>query len=343
MKNEKNNQMVGRRRFIKAAGIGLAAGMTGFPNILTNSVKPVFAFPQADLPKREVGKTGMKVTVISLGSHVNPENVRNPEGRVTQLQAAVDMGINLFDIYEHTYHQFENTSKVLIPVRKDVHISLAWVAIGENEKREMSPQLVRDVVENALRTFKTDYIDMYRVVNKNSEVHRDMFMKLKEEGKIRAIGYAAHYEDELIEAIKFYNPDFVFMPFNPIMNKEKYVKLMPLLKEKNVALIAMKPFTSGSVFKLKKSSPMLKNVEFKEGYSIAQAILKYIASQKEVTCTVPAMNTIDEIKENLNVLNDLTMDWFEKNMLKEARHEALRIGPSYLPPHYRWLHEEWIA
>ena len=128
MKREKNTASFDRRGFIKTAAAGLSAGAVGIPALLANSVKPVFAAPQKDLPKRELGKTGIKLTVISMGSHVNPDNMRNPEARIAQLKDAQARGINLFDVYEHTYKQFDNTSKALDGVRKDVHISLAWVA-----------------------------------------------------------------------------------------------------------------------------------------------------------------------------------------------------------------------
>ena len=342
MKRDKESASFDRRGFIKTAAAGLSASAIGIPAVLTNSVKPAYAAPQKDLPKRELGKTGMKLTVLSMGSHVNPENMRNPEARIKQLKDAQERGINLFDVYEHTYKQFDNTSKALSGVRKDVHISLAWVA-PEGHEGEITAKIVRQVVENSLRTFNTDYIDMYRVVNAHSEVHRDEMTKLKEEGKIRAIGYAAHYENEFIDAMKFYNLDYVLIPFNPIMNKMKYRALFPMLKEKNIGIVGIKPFASGSLFKLKENSPMLKNVEFKQGVSMAQSILKYIINQEEVVATIPAMNTVEETAENLGVLDNLAMGWMDLDIYEEARRTADKMGPSYLPPHYRWLHTEWRA
>ncbi len=342
MKRIKDDASCDRRGFIKAAAAGLTTGALGIPAVLSGTVQPVFAAQEKDLPKRDLGKTGMKLTVISMGSHVNPDNMQNPEGRIRQLKEAYDMGINLFDVYEHTYHQFDNTSKALEDVRKDVHISLAWVA-PEGHEGEITPRIVRQVVENSLRTFKTDYIDMYRVVNAHSEVHRDEMNKMKEEGKIRAIGYAAHYEHEFIDAMKFYDLDYVLVPFNPIMNRMKYRALIPMLKEKNIGIVGIKPFASGSLFKLKQNSPMLKGVEMKQGVSMAQSILKYIVNQDDVVATIPAMNSVEEIKENLGVLDDLAMGWMDLEMYEEARRTADKMGPSYLPPHYRWLHTEWRA
>ena len=179
MKHGKNSESVNRRSFFKTAGTGLALG-AGMPSILSNSVKPVFGAVPAELPKRVLGKTGMKITTIAMGSHVNPANQRDPEGRVKQLRAAYDLGMNMYDVYEHTYGQFDNTSKAIEPVRKNVYISLAWVP-PEGYKGEITKKLIRDVVEDSLKRFKTDYIDMYRVVNQSSEIHRDEMMKMKEE------------------------------------------------------------------------------------------------------------------------------------------------------------------
>ena len=347
--NHEDNNSMKRRNFIKYSAAGIASCLTGFPAIITNTAKPVYGNVKSDLPKKVLGKTGFELTAIGLGSHVNPDNERDSAGRIKQLQAAVDMGINVFDVYEHTYKQFDNVSKALQPVRKNVYISLSWLlvppfTIDENNITEKN---AREVVEHALRRFKTDYIDLYRFTNryeskKSNETVFETMVKLKEEGKIRALGLAAHYEKDFFEPIKNYNLDYVLVPFNPVMNELKYKKLWPLLKRNNIGIISIKPFASGSLFRLKKSSPQLKRLRYDKGSSFAQNILKYIINLKEITSTIPAMNSVDEMKENLGILDDMSFNRSHHQMLEELRYAAKRLGPSYLPPHYRWLHHEWM-
>jgi len=337
-----------RRNFIRYFAAGITCGLTEFPAIITNTAKPVYGNVKSGLPKKVLGETGFELTVIGLGSHVNPQNQKDPAGRIKQLQAAVDMGINLFDVYEHTYKQFDNVSKALEPVRKNVYISLSWLLVPpfNVDENNITEKNARDVVEHALRRFKTDYIDMYRFTNryesrKSNETVFETLVKLKEEGKIRALGLAAHYEREFFEPIKQYDLDYILVPFNPVMNTLKYKKLWQLLKSRNIGIIGMKPFASGSLFRLKKSSPQLKKLRYDEGSSFAQNIMKYIVSHKEITSTIPAMNSIDEMKENLGILDDMSINRTYHQMLEDLRYVAEKHGPSYLPPHYRWLHHEW--
>lgn len=345
MKGSKEFSSLNRRGFFKAAGVGLAAGVTGVPELLLRkgNLSKVWAAPQGDIPTKVLGKTGMKLTVIGFGSHVNPQNFKDPEGRVKQLRAGFDMGINLFDVYEHNYHQFENTSKALESVRKQVIISLAWVDLDET-KDKITPKIVRKVVENSLKQFKTDYIDMYRFVNTMDEVQYETMLKMKEEGKIRAVGYVAHFEKEFLVALEKYDKiDYVMFPYNPINTKAVYSKLMPIIMKREIGIVGIKPFSAGSVFKMKRDDPKLKNLKLKEGVSVAQAALKYIINTKEMASTIPQMNSVEELKENLGSLKDLSLGWEERWMLEEYKNYAKRVGPSYLPSHYRWLHEQWTV
>lgn len=345
MKGSKEFSSLDRRSFFKAAGAGLAASITGVPELLLRkgNLSKVWAAPQGDIPTRVLGKTGMKLTVIGLGSHVNPANLKDPAGRVKQIRAAFDMGMNLFDVYEHTYHQFQNTSEALEPVRKQSHISLAWVA-PENYKGEITSEIVRQVVENSLKQFKTDYIDLYRVVNNMTPAFYETMLKLKEEGKIRAVGYVAHFQKEFLATLEEHDKiDYLFVPYNAVNNKAVFGKMMQIAMQREMGIVGIKPFAAGSFFKMKRTDPQLKNMDLKEEMSVAQASLKFIINTKEMTSTIPQMNSVEEMKENLGALKDLSLGWEERWMLEEYKNHAKRVGPSYLPPHYQWLHEQWTA
>ena len=87
----------------------------------------------------------------------------------------------------------------------------------------------------------------------------------------------------------------------------------------------------------------LNDVKFKEGTSVAQSILKYIVNHKEIASAIPAMNSVDEMKENLGILEDMSMNWLDIQLLEEAEYTSRQLGAAYLPRHYRWLHDEWTV
>ena len=55
---------------------------------------------------RRLGKSGILVSEVSFGSHLKRHNVEDPEGRRRQIETGIEKGINLFDIYEHSYKQY---------------------------------------------------------------------------------------------------------------------------------------------------------------------------------------------------------------------------------------------
>ena len=128
-----------RRTFLQKAATG--AALTGF-GLLGCSQKGGMLY-------RTLGRTGIEVSLLGFGSHLTKFNRENPEKRNRQIQLSIEKGVNLFDIYEHTYGQFKPMAGSLSGKRKDVIISL--VSVEKDSRKE---------IEGALKNFNTDYIDL---------------------------------------------------------------------------------------------------------------------------------------------------------------------------------------
>lgn len=339
---------INRRQFLRTASAGLVAGLGQRPeNCFGVLQQPADTDSKPDLPpvpRRTLGQTGMNVSSIGLGSHINEENMNNPADRIRQIRTAYDMGINLFDIYEHTYHQFHNTSEALKSVRDKVYYSICWVPPGYNKyKGEITAQFTRQVMEDNLRLLQTDYVDLCRVVRgfKNEDQYITT-LKMKEEGKIRALGLVAHFEKEFLEAFQKYDCfDYIMLPFNPVNNRAKFSKVFAHARKNKMGIIGIKPFAAGSLFKLKAQDLRQHDIEVKEKVSLPQALLKYILNTDGIVTTLPAMNSFAEMQENIGTLNDMSFGRNEKSLLRKYQKLTSAMGSDYLPPHYRWLHEEW--
>ena len=181
-----------RREFLNKSAKGAVAAGIGFFNCSENG----------GMIFRSLGRTGIKVSLLGFGSHLTEENRENPEKRDRQIQHSLDCGINLFDIYEHGYGQFKPMAKSLAGKRKQAIISL--VSVEKDSKKE---------IEGALKTFKTDYIDLYRAVNTDPSITDPLF-EFKEQGKIRAVGIVAHYEEILLKELEVYDFDYIMLPYN---------------------------------------------------------------------------------------------------------------------------------
>ena len=166
---------------------------------------------------RTLGRTGIKVSLLGFGSHLSKENKANPGERDRQIQEGLDRGITFFDVYEHGYEQFEPMARSLASRKNEVVISL--VTIASRDYNHYRFKNIYDEVEGALRIFKRDYIDCYRVVNKVDK-DTDILFKFKEQGKIRAVGIVAHYEEDALKALEERDFDFIMLPYNNPIRSE---------------------------------------------------------------------------------------------------------------------------
>ena len=203
-----------RREFLpRLAAVALGAGTLLSPETLMGLPLSSAASPHSNATKsgqRILGKTGISVSEIGFGSHLNSENRSDPIGRADQIRKGLELGINLFDIYNHgSDAAFELMSKVLGPVRQDIIVSLVSVW-GQSETMAE--------VEFALDAFNTDYIDLYRIYSESANgIGRryEELQKAKDQGKIRAVGFVSHDHSVLVSALKNYPElDYLMLPYN---------------------------------------------------------------------------------------------------------------------------------
>jgi len=324
---------------------------------------------------RMLGKTGISVSALGFGSHVDQGNINDRPTRMAQVRKGLELGITLFDIYEHSYQQFSLMSEVLGPVRQDVVISLVSM---------WSASQVMDEIDFALETFDTDVIDMYRIYTSISSNRNDIenriqtLQRAKEQGKVRAIGLTAHDQEMLVEMLRTYPElDYLFFPYNfrhqrfsPVTSVhasswgELKAGMAPLpvpktaaqdcvfvpcpdpefanlVRERGVGLIAIKPFGGGGLLNLKPDDADLEPLKGVEA-TLPQAALKFILGASEISSTIPAMNSIAEVEENVGAVQGDGLSQAEAQLLQIYADAAEKSGGKYLPEKYQWL-EEWKA
>lgn len=154
---------------------------------------------------RPFGNTGINVSPLGLSASYYP-------GKKT-VHAAVDEGVNFFFAYGVDI-QMVRPLRELMQKGRDRYVlatgayNYVWWA-----------QDVRKTCEKRLRQFKTDYIDVFLFlgVMKPSEltpkVHEDL-LRLKEEGKVRAVGISCHHRPFLGELAKLGEMNALMLRYN---------------------------------------------------------------------------------------------------------------------------------
>jgi diketogulonate reductase-like aldo/keto reductase len=157
-------------------------------------------------------------------------------------------------------------------------------------------------MEESIRRMNAKVMDLMQVHNLvDANTHLKTLYDWKAQGKIRYIG-VTHYlpsaYDEIAKLIKNERLDFIQCCYNiSVTDAEKY--LLPLAKEKGVAVLINRPFNEGALLDSvegKKLPPW--SAEIGIG-SWAQFLLKYILSNQAVTCVIPGTSNPLHLAENI--------------------------------------------
>jgi len=231
-----------------------------------------------DLEYRTLGKTGLKVTMVSMGVM----NCSDP----AVLLRAFDLGINFYDTADCYMrgHNEEMVGKAFEGKRQKV---LIQTKVHAHDEKKM-----RASVERSLRRLRTDYIDVLVWHNLSSpeEVSdpklSEFMSKMKKEGKVRFTGFSAHNRmaSLLREAAKSNLHDVALVSYNFTHSKD-LKEAVAMAARSEIGVIAMKTQAGG--YKKEKMG----------GLTPHQAALRYVLMDQNVACAVPGVTTIEQIDE----------------------------------------------
>ena len=165
-------------------------------------------------------------------------------------------------------------------------------------------------IERALRFF-AGRIDLYQVHNLVSwRDHLPVLEKLKAAGQIAAIG-ATHYSavafGDLARLMKTGRISTIQIPYNPIQ-REVESDILPLAAGLGLGVVVMRPFGEGSLMRRIPSEAELKPLADFGVTSWAQALLKWVLSDRRCHVAIPATSNPGRMDENARAGNP---PWFE--------------------------------
>lgn len=240
------------------------------------------------LPRRVLGKTGEKLSVIGFGGIMLNDN---PQDFANEIVAkAYELGVNYYDVAPLYGNAEDKLGPALKPYRKNCFLAC--------KTRERSAEGAQKDLESSLRKLQTDHFDLYQLHELSSveEAEKafglggamETVIKAKKEGKIKHIGFSAHSVDAAMLALKSYDFDSILFPINfacwnagnfgPQVYTEAEKRGMGILALKSMALKRMGE-GEALVFKNTWYRPI-------EDEEIMKLALKYTLS-KSVTAAIP--------------------------------------------------------
>lgn len=123
----------------------------------------------------------------------------------------------------------------------------------------------------------------------------------QEEGRIRSLGIT-HYVDsafpEVEKILRREKLDFLQINYS-IIDRKAEERILPLARERGVAVLINRPFASGDLFSRLRSKPLPEWAAEFDCKSWAQFLLKWILANESVTCAIPATGKVKHLEDNM--------------------------------------------
>ena len=274
-----------RRDFI-AAAMGSATSLA-LPRLADSALKP-------PMPERDLGRTGHRVRIFSLGGQATLEKFGTDDESITIINRAIDLGVNYIDTAAAYGVGISQThiGDVMKARRSEVFLATKT----HDRTRDGSLRLL----EQSLKLLQTDYLDLWQLHNITRTEQLDTIFgkdgaiealqQARDQKLVRFLGITGHYDpDVLLDGIGRFDFDTILMALNPADRHflSFQEKLLPEANRRRLGVIAMKIPARGRMFR-------------EGGVTTMQDAMSYTLSQPVSTIIVGCDN-VSQLEENVRI------------------------------------------
>lgn len=313
---------ISRRIFLKGV-LAITATLTFRPKSASPITYPTFN-PKG-LPTRTLGKTGIQVPLIGIGTGSRFCSINDEDKGLEILTYALDHGLYYWDTAHNygndTVTSEERVGKILKERRKEVFLATKVGARNADKAKRH--------IEESLKRLQTDYLDIFQIhgiksVADAKEVVKkggvlDVVRGLKEQGVAKFIGFTGHSSAEAMAMLaRDYDFDTMLIALNHFgsghNNFEKHA--VPVAAEKGLGIMVMKVI---------RPRENIKSVSSKD-------LITYSLSLKQAHVAVLGIDSMGVLKQNIGLLKDF-------KPLDSEKMEAIRV---LLAPFFRHENVAWM-
>jgi diketogulonate reductase-like aldo/keto reductase len=248
--------------------------------------------------KKPIPVSGEKLAVIGMGSS-RTFDVSEAQARsalLPVLQTFFDEGGGLID----SSPMYGNAEQVLGDLLQGVDNKQALFAATKvwiEGKQQGIEQMQRSMQRMGVKRF--DLMQIHNLLD--WQVHLDTLNSWKKEGRIRYTGITTSHgrsHDQLAAILDSEPLDFVQFSYN-IANREAEKRLLPIARERNIAVLINRPYARGDLFRVVKGKTLPDWAAEFDCSSWGQYFLKYVVSHPDVTCAIPATSSLKHMLDNM--------------------------------------------
>lgn len=248
-----------RRDFVK---LTLAAGLA-----FTTAPRGWAADEKHGIPRRQLGKTGESVSLAGLGGyHIGMQ--RDEAESIRIIRAAIEGGINFMD---NCWDYNEGASEIRMgKALQDGYRDRVFLMtkIDGRDKATAAKQ-----IEESIRRLQVDHVDLmqFHEIIRMDDADRifaeggalEAMRAAQKAGKVRFIGFTGHKDPKIhlhmlnLAQKNGVHFDAVQLPLNVMdAHYDSFErKVLPVLRERGIGVLAMKPLGGGVILKSKTASP----------------------------------------------------------------------------------------
>jgi predicted aldo/keto reductase-like oxidoreductase len=270
------------------------------------------------MPTRNLGRTGYRTGIFSLGGQASVEKPNNEAVAVPIVERAIDLGINYID----TAAQYGGTERwsqryigqVMKNRRKEVYLA----SKTHDRSRDGSLRLL----EQSLKLLNTDHLDAWQLHHVTTQEDVDQIfakggaiealVQAREQKMVRFLGVTGHADPAvLLQCIERFPFDQILMAVNAAdpHHLSFQQKLLPLAVEKQMGIIGMKIPARGRI--LSAWDPSKGQEHSWEGGAPKSGTLSmreamYYTMSLPVSAVIIGCDTLAQLEENVKLAREFT-------------------------------------
>jgi aryl-alcohol dehydrogenase-like predicted oxidoreductase len=333
-----------------------AAAAAGFltrdlaADVAKEAPKPAAGLPDnprtaAVMPTRNLGKTGFRVGIFSLGGQASIEQPNNQAVAVPILEKALDLGVNYIDTSAR-YGGDPRWSEQYIGKVMKRRRSEAFLATKTHDRtRDGSLKLL----ETSLKLLQTDHVDLWQIHNLTSKDQVEKIFapdgavkamqEAREQKLVRFVGITGHADpDVLLEAIRRFPFNTILMALNAADPHHKSFQraLLPLAVEKEMGIVGMKVPARGRILSSWTPPPAGSQTAWtgaatRPGTLTMREAMRYVLSLP-VSTVIVGVDSVAQLEEDVAIAKAFTPFSREQLASLEALAEPVKRQALFFRP-----------
>ena len=243
---------------------------------------------RATVARRRLGRTDIEVAPLAISGAFDLP--------VGQLHQAYRAGVDLF-FWEPRYAALTRFLRASTGRRQDLHIAAGTF--------HADPRSICADVDAALRKLRTDYLDIFllfwvRSPARLSDEAHECLVRLRQQGKVRAVGFSTHDRALCARALEERDWDAVMIRHNAA-HRGAETEVLPVAQARGTGVLTFSALCYGRMLRASLSSS--------DGFRPSAAdCYRYSLSQGGVAACISAPRRYRELLHNLAVLEAPTLD-----------------------------------